>query len=365
MDTKRQFALGLFFVVAITLLVFYTLVFTDFTLFRDQVTEEVYFPAANGLREGDPVMISGLRIGRVKSLEANVSAPPRERILATLTLNERVQLNEGFRVSIQESTLLGGRQIDIDPGEYGGREVDRAQLPVLYGDVEQNPIAALGELGDLLSENREKVRNIVSNLDSMVSGLQEGRGVLGRLIADEEMGADLSATVANLRGATDDVRAGRGLVGRLVSDQALADRVSAAVDDISTMTADVRAGRGLVGRLLYDEELSTTARRAVDDLGAFTSQLQSGQGVAGKLFSDEALAQEFETTVKNLRQTSDDLASVTAHVRGGEGTIGKLVMDDELYQHTLDAVRLITRTLEDYREAAPIATFTNVLFGAF
>src|SRR6185503_6559143 len=99
-----------------------------------------------------------------------------------------VQLNEGFRISIKESTLLGGRQIDIDPGEHGGREIDRTQFPELYGEVEENPIEALGQFGDILAENREKVRNIVSNLDSMVGGMRAGQGVIGRLISDEEMG---------------------------------------------------------------------------------------------------------------------------------------------------------------------------------
>ena len=62
---------------------------------------------------------------------------------------------------------------------------------------------------------------------------------------------------------------------------------------------------------------------------------------------------------------ADDLSVVAAQVRAGEGSLGKLVMDTELYQEALESVQLITRTLEDYREAAPISTFTNVLFGAF
>lgn len=365
MDNKRQFALGIFFIVALSILAFYTLFLTDFTLFKDLVTEEVYFAEANGLREGDPVMISGLRIGRVKELEANVSAPPRERIKATLALNERVELNEGFHITIKESTLLGGRQVDIDPGEFGGAPFDRIKNPVLFGEVEQNPIDALGEFGDILAENRALVRDIVTNLDSIVRGVTEGRGVIGRLVANEELGQDLSATVANLRGVSEDVRAGKGVLGQLVADEALARRVSSVVEDLSTITADLRAGKGLAGRLVYDDELSEAATRAIDDLGAFTAQLRSGEGVAGKLFSDPALAGEFQQAIANFRSASESLSAVAAQVRSGEGTLGKLVMDTELYSEALDSVRLISRTLEDYREAAPISTFTSVLFGAF
>lgn len=365
MDNKKQFALGVFFLVALSILAFYTLFLTDFTLFKNPVIEEVYFSEANGLREGDPVMISGLRIGRVKELQANVSAPPRERIKAVLTLNERVELNEGFHVTIKESTLLGGRQVDIDPGEFGGAPYDRELHPILYGEVAKNPIAALGEFGDVLAENREMVRNIVKNLDTAVTGMVEGRGVIGRLVSDEQLGSDLAASVANVRGATDDLRAGKGLLGRLLADEELASGVSSTVENISAITADLRAGRGLAGRLVYDDELANAASRAIDDLEAFTAQLREGQGVAGKLFSDAALAQEFESAITNFRSASESLSVVAAQVRSGEGTLGKLVMDTQLYDEALEGVRLISRTLEDYREAAPISTFTSVLFGAF
>ena len=40
-------------------------------------------------------------------------------------------------------------------------------------------------------------------------------------------------------------------------------------------------------------------------------------------------------------------------------------MDDELYQELRRAMGTVTRTLEEFREAAPVTTFTNVLFGAF
>lgn len=365
MDNKKQFALGVFFLVALSILAFYTLFLTEFTLFKTPVIEEVYFSEANGLREGDPVMISGLRIGRVKELEANVSAPPRERIKAVLTLNERVELNEGFHVTIKESTLLGGRQVDIDPGEFGGAPYDRQLNPILYGEVEKNPIAALGDFGDILTENREMVRSIVTNLNTVVTDMVEGRGVIGRLVSDEELAADLATSVANLRGATDDVRAGKGVLGRLIADKELAASMSSTVENLSTITADLRAGRGLAGRLVYDDELANAASRAIDDLEAFTAQLRSGEGVAGKLFTDAALAQEFESAITNFRTASENLSVVATQIRSGEGTLGRLVMDTRLYDEALEGVRLINRTLEDYREAAPISTFTSVLFGAF
>ena len=76
MNTKRQFLLGIFFLAALSVLAFYTLFLTDFTLFSQPERETVYFPSAHGLREGDPVLVAGLRVGRVASW-STTSAPRR------------------------------------------------------------------------------------------------------------------------------------------------------------------------------------------------------------------------------------------------------------------------------------------------
>ena len=50
----------------------------------------MYFPEAYGLREGDPVQVSGLRIGRVKELDFDINGAPRKRIRAVLLLDKQV-----------------------------------------------------------------------------------------------------------------------------------------------------------------------------------------------------------------------------------------------------------------------------------
>ena len=141
------------------------------------------------------MLVQGLRIGRVESLDFDVNAPPERRIKAVLSLDTPVELTQGARISIKESTLLGGRHINIYPGEFGGPPLERADDGALYGDVEPNPIAALGDLGDLFTDNRESVRNILANLEEMVADLKAGRGTIGRLLRDEEMADGIAASI--------------------------------------------------------------------------------------------------------------------------------------------------------------------------
>ena len=65
MANQRQLALGAFFVIVLTLLGVYTLFLTDFSLFKERHSMVVHFPQANGLRQGDTVLVAGIRAGRV------------------------------------------------------------------------------------------------------------------------------------------------------------------------------------------------------------------------------------------------------------------------------------------------------------
>lgn len=372
MSTQRQFLLGIFFLTAISILAFYTLFLTDFTLFSEPLTMDVYFSEANGLREGDAVMIQGLRVGRVKTLTYDSSQPADRRIKAVLNLNEEIELLENARISIQESTLLGGRQIDIDPGTFGGPPLTIAEGEVLKGVVQRNPIQALSSIGDILTENREAVRNIVRGLDTIVADARAGRGPLGRLLYDEEMARDLSSTVssisevaANSRRITDDINAGRGVIGRLINDEDLLETVRGTVMNLQTISADLREGRGIAGRLIYDEALADEVARAFQSFSNVAQKIERGEGIAGKLLSDPALGAKVESILGDFQTAAADIRAVVAQFRSGGGTLGRLLMDQQLYDEALVAVRLLTRSLEDYREAAPITAFTGVLFSAF
>lgn len=372
MNTKRQFVLGVFFLASLSVLVFYTLFFTDFTLFQEPVEETVYFPDAGGLREGDPVMVAGLRIGRVGTLTFDIDAPNERRIGVQLLLDEAVPLRSDYEISIEETTMLGGHHVEIEPGRFEGQALARSGGVDLMGSVAPNPLAALGSVGDLFDDNSEALSGILRNLEQAVAKINSGQGPAGRLVNDEAMGRDLSEAIGsirtvaeNLAQATADVNAGRGVIGALLHDQQLVDDLKGTVTDIRNLASELNAGRGTFGRFLKDDTLADEFEAGVRSLSNFAQNLESGEGTIGKLINDPELASQVASVITNLETATSDLAAIVEHVRSGEGTVGRLVMNDELYEEILVAVGLLTRSLEDFREAAPITSLTGVLFSAF
>jgi len=364
-DSKRQILLGVFFVAALSILAFYTLFLTDIHVFSKPILMTVYFPDANGLREGDSVQVLGAKFGRVRELTYDSMAEPKKRIRTVLSLDKELELTADGTISIRESSFLGGRHVDINPGTYGGPPKEALEDGSYLGDIYKNPIAMLGDIGALLNENRAAINGFLTNLDAITSDLRAGQSLLSRLIVDPQMGADANRFVANMGEASDKLKQGEGLLGALIYDPSLKESVTATLDRVEKIGADLENQTGVLGSLIYDSTLRDRFSSGIDSFVSFGQKLDRGEGALGLLLSDPATKAKVETLVTNLAQTSEDIKLLVADARAGRGTLGKLLADDGLYQEAEKAVALLTRSLEDYREAAPITSFTSVLFAGF
>ncbi|MEO6708224.1 MAG: MlaD family protein [Planctomycetota bacterium] len=394
MSHTRQLMLGAFFVIVLGILGYYTLFMTEFSLFKKSYPVVVHFPDASGLRQGDTVRVAGLRQGRVKQAVFDPTKPLEQRITVTLKMDQPLELRQGFMIAIQDSTLLGGKYVLIDPGPADG--VPLADYDHLQGTIARNALAALG---DLVDENRQGVSSIVAKLDAVVSDLQSGKGTFGRLLSDEELAttvrdgfAKFQRTADNLALLTDDIKAGKGSIGRLFTDEELAkkigeigDRLATITRDFESVSKDLAEGRGTLGLLINDEATKQEVAKAIASIRGIADKINNGEGTLGRLVVDPTMANDLQELIASVRRgdntigklftsseiydklakVSDDLSVATDALRNAKGSIGKLVMDDGLYVQIQKALATVTAGLEEYREAAPITAFTSVLFSVF
>jgi len=394
MTTSRSFLLGLFFLAALGVLGYYTLFLTNFTLFKAQPELVVHFSRTNGLREGDAVLVAGMRWGRIKELTFDPKAPEARRVTVVASLNDPLELRTGFSIAIEDATMLGGKNLTIDPGPAEGAPIGPGTQ--LLGTVSPNPINALG---DMVKESKANVQSALEDIAVLTRGVREGKGPLGRAFRDETMANDLaefmgnaSKTVANLEKISAELAAGKGTAGLLLTDPSLYDelreatrRLSTLSENVNTIALQVQKGEGLAGRLFYDETWSKEFQETIQHVNSIARKIDSGDGSIARLVNDGTLiadAQKVVTNIAegkgtvgklmmkdelydNLRETTDNLAVVTGTVRSGQGSLGRLIMDEELYVQVKTALGIVQRALEEYREAAPITTFTSIFFNAF
>ena len=195
---------------------------------------------AQGLSRGSQVTLSGLRIGRLGPIDfANNST----QLVAILEIDRKYQkrVTEGATVAVKTLGALGDKYIYINPGPAdapalkpgalipsdGGEDFldliakkgnDLSNVVDVVNELEtllknlnqngrsalmmENMIATSGQLKSLVAETREslnkdKLREVVSRLDSILTKIDKGDGTLGALINDPTLHQRLSTLLGD------------------------------------------------------------------------------------------------------------------------------------------------------------------------
>ena len=98
------------------------------------------FSGIGGLKPGDDVQISGVKVGTVKAVGLN---PENFLARVTMTLNPDLQLPDDTAALISSESLLGGRFMALEPG--GSENILEAGARILYTQSPQNLEQLLGQ----------------------------------------------------------------------------------------------------------------------------------------------------------------------------------------------------------------------------
>ncbi len=378
MALQRDTLLGLVFFGGLALVGWATVSLSNLS-FQPRPTFDVLFPHAHALRRGDPVYVLGKRFGEVRAvaLDTTASGSP---IRVTVVLDEPLTLGTDWRIEVRDVSLLGGSQIDIDPG----RPDATPAAPPYLGTVRDSALDKLGEsdvagtlqaakaffdklldptssVGALLASREafDDLAGILHSARRSVEQVESGEGPLGQVIYSREMAADLAAAVADLRDIAHKIDEGTGFVARLLNDADLAADAAGAVADLKDLTGRARRGQGMLGRILADEQLATDFGDLVASLGSVGRKLDDPQsGLLPALIGDREMRDDAARAVANI-------GSITDKINSGSGMFGRLVNDEQLVARLERVLDQVAGAIEDAREAAPIGTFFQVLAAPF
>src|SRR5262245_22820608 len=215
MRISKEAVLGFLLLTGIAALAVATIALTEFSI-RKKPRLAAFFEDAKFLKKGDPVYVTGVRAGRVKSVGYDPARATGQRVKIVAELDRPIVLREGYAIEIMESTLLGGRVVSIEPGLPDRSEI--AAGTELRGTTRPEPLAALA---NLIDENSGEVRRILLAAASTIERIDRGEGSLGRLLKDDSLYKDIASAARGVRETVDDVRAGRGTIGKLLYEEGL------------------------------------------------------------------------------------------------------------------------------------------------
>jgi phospholipid/cholesterol/gamma-HCH transport system substrate-binding protein len=325
-ELTLEVIVGAFMMTVLLGLGYFTILLSRESWFQKREYMEVLFENVMGLRDGESVVCRGMEVGKVKSIHM-----AGDGVHVRVSLDAPLRLREDYAITVETTSILGGRNLTIALGSDGKPE---AQPLELYRGTPPK---------DLLTDATE-----------LVSGLRKS------LIED--------GTVDNLRAASEELRAiaqrvsaGEGTLGKLLSsDTRLYDDMAATVGSLKTVAERIEKGQGVLGKLLSeDDALYTDLAGTVKSLRATAERIEKGDGTLQKLLSDDA------RLYTDLADGIAALKRIAERVDRGEGLLGKLTTDDALYNEVRAAVNDVRQAIDDMRETTPVTTFTSVFFGAF
>ncbi len=383
MKLSREHVVGLFFFGLLALLGFFTMYLSDIHLGGGEYLV-VQFPHVKGLKRGDNVNVLGLKSGKVKSIELGGDLGG---VQVTLWLKEKLHLTEDSDIRVNDSSLLGGKQVDIDPGTPDKPEKDKSRPIQGISTVE-----LAKALPELVDENRAALRETMNNLREITAQVQRGQGPLGTFVKNERMAENLSRIVENLDRISSDLASGRGLVGMLLQDERARSNAAGAIENLHALSVELRAGKGVAGRLFTDDRLAQDLSDTVANLSAVSGRLARGEGTLGKLIVDDRAFEDLAAAATNLKaitdkinqgegslamlvndgrlyddvsETAKSIREIVADVQAGRGTIGKMLREEKLYDEITRTIQQFRSAVQEARESAPITTFTAALFAIF
>jgi phospholipid/cholesterol/gamma-HCH transport system substrate-binding protein len=276
--TTVEVLVGLLVCCTFVLLGVFTIVLSGDSIFAKKYPMSVRFNTVSGLREGDNVLVRGVKVGVVKSLEVLDSG-----VLLNFSTEQGLKIREDYRVSIQSSSALGGKYLNVYEGS--------AQRPViregttLRGD---DPVVLMDDAAELLHELRvtlkegrvlENMQLMMKNLAEVSDRLVEGEGTIAKLINDDDIYQDIKGATAELKLFSEKLSKGDGTIAKLVNDGEIYNRVNQILEDIGTVSGRLANGEGTLGKLSADDELYTEVKKLVSELRAGIDDMREASPV--------------------------------------------------------------------------------------
>lgn len=274
----REVRVGIFVLLGLVSTVVLLFLLTDPATFRGRYMLVTEVADAGGVRQGDPVQMRGVNIGRVRNFRMNADG-----VAITLEIEGQWEIPEDSHTRITGLGLLDGRIIEVVPGESAAALPPGSVVPGQSGE-------GISDLADTLGDDAvaiaEQVRGLLE--EPTVDHLRTSAAELDRLLevlnaAAEEQRAELrrlSSTLSSSASRVDDA---------LASDQL--ERALARTD--STLV------------LLH--ETGGSLDRASRSLESILQRIESGEGTLGRLATDDELYRNLNAAAASILSLAEDV----------------------------------------------------------
>ncbi len=261
--------------------------------FEKSIRVNTVFDNIAGLKVGNNVWFSGVKIGTVKQIK--FYGQSQVEITMNIVEDAKQYIRKDALARLSSESLIGNKIIEI----YGGSQ----QVPsVEDGDKIQSASAlSTDDIMATLQENNKNLVTITSNFKVLSSKLVNGEGMAGTLLTDTTLATDFRTMVASLQQTSANaVRVTRslsqfssklnapgGLANNLVTDTVVFNKLQASMEQLQQTTA--------------------SAAEMTNNLKQTSSKLNEDNNALGVMLNDPEFAARMKNTMVNLQTSTEKL----------------------------------------------------------
>jgi phospholipid/cholesterol/gamma-HCH transport system substrate-binding protein len=289
-DIKRNIKLGAF--VAGSVILFLGALFylgREGNIFNKTFIISAIFKNVEGLKEGDNVWLSGVKIGVVK----RVQIVSEGRVVVNLSLKDKQNefIKKDAVAFVGSDGLVGNKIVIIKPGIANQIIIENDTINSLSPTDTQ-------ELFNLAKEVGMSTRAITDDLRLITARLNKGEGIFGELLHDGSVSKDLKQTIAVLKATGENVNRvsieakellkeinnGDGLITKLINDTTYAQTFESTLQNIS--------------------KVGDNSKKISEDLKGLVSKMNNNNNAVGVLLTDTLFAQKLRSTLDHVKSSS-------------------------------------------------------------
>ncbi|MFD2933969.1 MlaD family protein [Spirosoma flavum] len=302
-STKRSLVVGIF--VLLGLVIFVAGVFVlggQQKRFTKSIRINAIFNDVGGLKVGNNVWFSGVKIGTVKRI--SFFGTSQVEVDMDIEQSSQAYIRKDANASISSDGLIGNKIVVITGGTTRHPEVDENDRLKTSEALSSDQIMAT------LQENNNNLLRVTNDFKELVGNLKRGKGTVGAVLTDSMVANNFKRAMVNLERASQNTVKITGsvsqfasklntkgsLANELVTDTTVFRRLSRSATQLEN-TAN--SADKTVGNM---NKASETLSRTSDNLHKASEKLNNTNSPLGVLLTDQETATNLRTTLRNLSQ---------------------------------------------------------------
>lgn len=286
-DTRKvNLKVGITVIVAILILLYGLAFLKEFQLNLNEYEISAYFKDVIGLKEGDPVAVSGFTKGKVRRIENE-----GDSVKVTFSLTKDIVLKEDYKIQVTMLELMSGKQISVYPGR-SNKPADVSKP--LTGEKGWDVIALVQSMGEISLLSRD----VVVRLDTAMNDLSKITSSVYSLVNDPSFRSNIHSSASNFNLASENLNSAieenrhalNDLTGKLHSIADNFDKtISQTRPELEETISDIR-------------ELTSKMDTLAVNFNKIALSAQDSTGSVGKLLNTDEFYNNLNKTVANINK---------------------------------------------------------------